>query len=69
MAYAVVLAIAIVLIALPYTLPMLKVGKRLYCRMGWHGPRKNVSFDGCSVHARCDWCGYEGMIDSQGNLF
>ena len=28
-----------------------------------------TGFDGCSVHARCRYCGYEGMIDSQGNLF
>jgi len=25
--------------------------------------------DGASQHARCRWCGFEGMIDSQGNLF
>ena len=25
--------------------------------------------DGCSQHAECKWCGYEGMINSQGNLF
>lgn len=28
-----------------------------------------VSNDGCSDHARCRYCGYKGMIDSQGNLF
>ena len=26
-------------------------------------------FDGASHHARCRYCGYKGMIDSQGNLF
>lgn len=30
---------------------------------------KYESFDGCSVHATCIYCGYKGMIDSQGNLF
>ena len=28
-----------------------------------------TSHDGASFHARCKYCGYEGMIDSQGNLF
>ena len=26
-------------------------------------------FDGCNDHKQCGWCGYKGMIDSQGNLF
>jgi hypothetical protein len=46
--------------------------KRMFCRFGWHCParkREYIEFDGASVHARCSWCGYEGMIDSQGNLF
>jgi hypothetical protein len=43
--------------------------KRFCCWMGWHGRRTSLSNDGCSDHARCNWCGYEGMIDSQGNLF
>jgi len=42
------------------------------CReMGWH-PRRGrvcVSHDGASSHARCARCGYEGLVDSQGNLF
>ena len=43
----------------------------LYCKvLPWHSPRpEHTGHDGCSVHARCRWCGYEGMIDSQGNLF
>jgi hypothetical protein len=52
--------------------PPFKFMKRFYCRMGWHSfPAgfESTGFDGCSVHARCKWCGYEGMIDSQGNLF
>jgi len=47
------------------------VVKRFFCWMGWHSfPNfEYISFDGASEHARCRWCGYEGMIDSQGNLF
>jgi hypothetical protein len=30
---------------------------------------KITSNDGCSDHAECIYCGYKGMIDSQGNLF
>ena len=26
-------------------------------------------FDGASCHCKCKWCGYKGMVDSQGNLF
>jgi hypothetical protein len=39
--------------------------------MPWHSypDFEHISNDGCSDHARCKWCGYEGMIDSQGNLF
>jgi hypothetical protein len=47
--------------------------KRFFCWMGWHSCIGagfiTTGFDGCSVHAKCRWCGYEGMIDSQGNLF
>lgn len=47
--------------------------KRFFCWIGWHSVLfkgyKTLGFDGCSVHAKCLWCGYEGMIDSQGNLF
>ena len=45
--------------------------RRFCCRMGWHSWPNFVilSHDGASFHARCKWCGYEGMIDSQGNLF
>lgn len=44
--------------------------KRFFCWMRWHSfGYETTGFDGCSTHARCKWCGYEGMIDSQGNLF
>lgn len=46
--------------------------KKFACWIGWHSPAKYweyVKFDGCSEHCRCPWCGYVGMVDSQGNLF
>jgi hypothetical protein len=44
--------------------------KKFFCWIGWHSFKYDVTgFDGASKHARCKWCGYEGMIDSQGNLF
>jgi hypothetical protein len=44
------------------------------CRfLGWHPWRYRVPLDGhdldFSDHMRCTRCGFEGMIDSQGNLF
>ena len=41
---------------------------KFLCSIGWHKPIIN-SFDGCSFHATCCRCSYNGMIDSQGNLF
>jgi hypothetical protein len=41
--------------------------KKFFCCMGWHSIL--VVFDGCSEHAKCKWCDYEGIVDSQGNLF
>jgi len=40
-------------------------------KLGWHSyPTFDLTeHDGCSQHAKCKWCGYKGMIDSQGNLF
>ena len=53
--------------------PRWKILRRwFFCKvMLWHSvPNFDpVEFDGCSVHARCRWCGYKGMIDGQGNLF
>lgn len=40
------------------------------CSKGIHWAKWTaVSHDGASVHAICNLCGYEGMVDSQGNLF
>ena len=49
--------------------PRLSWFRRLCCWIGWHGPYVITGFDGCSPHATCRWCGYEGLIDSQGGLF
>lgn len=46
--------------------------KKFCCKIGWHSIFSGFEythFDGCSEHAKCKYCGYEGMIDSQGNLF
>lgn len=46
--------------------------QKFYCRIGWHCHSKDYifdSFDGASEHCTCKWCGYKGMVDSQGNLF
>jgi hypothetical protein len=46
--------------------------KRFFCHIGWHSffaGYEYTSFDGASAHAKCRWCSFEGMIDSQGNLF
>ena len=47
--------------------------KYILCKvLRWHSifvGFQHLGFDGCSVHAKCRWCGYKGMIDSQGNLF
>jgi hypothetical protein len=51
----------------------MKVLKRILCKvLRWHSifvGFEYLGFDGCSTHAKCKWCGYEGMIDSRGNLF
>ena len=47
----------------------MKLLKRFFCRIGWHGPILHTSHDGCSVHAQCKWCDFQGLIDSNGNLF
>ena len=46
--------------------------QKFYCKIGWHCHSKDYifnEFNGVSNHCTCKWCGYEGMIDSQGNLF
>ncbi len=53
---------------------MTKMLKRFCCRIGWHSwpMYELVSHDGYHGIAnkyKCRYCGYIGMIDSQGNLF
>ena len=46
--------------------------QKIYCKRGWHCHMKDyetTGFDGASLHCRFKWCGYEGLVDSQGNLF
>ena len=46
--------------------------KRFFCWIRWHSwpvGFEATGFDGVSVHAQCKWCGYKGLIDSEGNLF
>lgn len=41
--------------------------QKRYCKIGWHCHSKDyeiLSFDGASVHCKCKWCGYEGLVDS-----
>ena len=47
------------------------IGCTLTCRyLGWHNGNAGAkSFDGLSIHARCDKCGKEVMQDGQGNWF
>jgi hypothetical protein len=52
--------------------PTLSRWARFWCHtMGWHPhrTREPIGFDGASAHMRCGRCGFEGMVDSQGNLF
>ena len=38
--------------------------------LGWHSPTIGIgSFDGCSFHSKCKYCGKEIMQDSQGGWF
>lgn len=72
----IVILIAIVLIILlfvPYMLAdYIKPLQKFFCKIGWHCHQKDYivdGFDGASEHCKCKWCGYKGMVDSQGNLF
>ena len=56
---------------------MSKYFKKFCCWIGWHSyfvgyddikysPNDPLMFQ---QYAKCKWCSFEGMIDSQGNLF
>ena len=75
MKYAVIL-ILVCLLILPSALYMLvdyiKPLQKFFCKIGWYCHKKDYiynSFDGASAHCKCKWCGYKGMVNSQGNLF
>ncbi len=52
--------------------------KKLLCKIGWHSfisgydlvevPNDILNTGICNKY-KCKWCGYIGMVDSQGNLF
>jgi len=66
------LAVVFVLLLAGYTAAsVVRPLRWFYCHvLPWHSPSpEHIGFDGCSVHARCRWCGYEGMLDSNGDLF
>lgn len=52
-----------------------KILQKYYCKIDWHSYKRLYQeikakdvFD-TNTHCRCPWCGFEGLIDSQGNLF
>ena len=69
----VILMSLIILYGIGYTIANhVKPLQKIYCKRGWHCHMKDyetTGFDGASLHCRCKWCGYEGLVDSQGNLF
>lgn len=54
---------------------IMRLIERMFCKIGWHSFL--VGYDlveddghhGITNLYRCKWCGYVGMVDSQGNLF
>lgn len=52
---------------------MKNIIKKIFCKIGWHSFSYDiVEYDehiGENHHYKCKWCGYEGLVDSQGNLF
>jgi len=78
--FVILLIAAWILCVVPYLLYgrlfRIKFLGDFYCKiMGWH----SHSYDNTHYHpddplkfqeyAKCQWCDFEGMIDSQGNLF
>lgn len=68
---AIILGLATFLF-LAFALLYLKFGlcKWLYHDiLRWHEPDDKYTYDGCSVHSHCKFCGEEIMQDGQGNWF
>ena len=70
------ISILLILFILPVVLYLVadhfKFLQKIFCKIGWHCHSKDYIFeynDGASNHCKCKWCGYNGMVDSQGNLF
>jgi hypothetical protein len=43
--------------------------KKMLCRIGWHSLNYEIiHYDGRETHVRCKWCGYEGVLSSEGNI-
>ena len=67
-----IFAILMMIMLLYLVADWIKPLQKFYCKIGWHCRSKDYQFDysdGVSAHCTCEWCGYHGMIDSQGNLF
>ena len=56
---------------------LLKLYRKFACWIGWHSfgdyelvesPEDPLNTHICDKY-KCKWCGYTGMVDSQGNLF
>ena len=55
----------------------MKYLKKFFCYMGWHSYFSGYddvhghSNDPYNIlkYGKCKWCGFEGQIDSQGNLY
>lgn len=68
----IVLLIIMLLMSTYFIADKFKFLQKFFCKIGWHCHQKDYiykNFDGASIHCNCKWCGYEGMVDSQGNLF
>ena len=55
---------------------MIKIIKKFACAIGWHSfgydlveSPNDPLYTGICDRYKCKWCGYVGMVDSQGNLF
>ena len=67
-----IFAILLMIMLLYLVADWIKPLQKFYCKIGWHCHSKDYQFDysdGASTHCTCKWCGYHGMVDSQGNLF
>jgi len=54
----------------------MKLLKKFFCWIGWHSlfgydDVKYLEGDPLKFQkqAKCKWCGFEGLLDSQGNIF